>query len=225
MGSNNSKTSTEEVDKKNFQEWIQACGENDIKRVEELIKKNKHKYYETNKAKEPSPLHVCIQSPKITKILLDSGIPVNLESPITLSTPLHFAAFHNAQETTKILLENGADTMKFDFDDVHPYLYARERNSYKSMFHLRKAMIENNKGADFIKTWRQVCRPELMLVQSISEEEKSERYSNAMQQLENCVGFSFCLPEKLSLEESSNMNSKEVEEKYIECLNKNGVKF
>eukprot|EP01080_Neovahlkampfia_damariscottae_P011193 gene11193-4013_t len=223
MGSNNSKTASEE-NSKVLQEWIQTCTDNDIKKAEDLIKQGKHKYYENDKT-NPSPLHVCVQSPKITKILLNSGIPVNLGSPLTMSTPLHFAAFHNVDETTKLLLENGADTMKFDFDGVHPYLYARERNAYKSMFHIRQEMLKINKG-DFINTWRQVCRPELQMLQKLSESEpeNSDTQMGIVKHLENCVSYSFCLPERKALE-NADISSQELEDKYMECLNKNQVKL
>jgi hypothetical protein len=223
MGSNNSKVeSVKQVDTKIFQEWIKTCGDNNIKRAQEMIDEGLHKYYEYDE-NTASPLHICVYSPEITKMLLKSGVPVNLPTSSVQSTPLHFAAFHDVESTTKILIENGADAMNFDQEGIHPYLLARERNSYQSMFHLRKEMIRLGKG-DFIKTWKQVCRPELRALEENLESEDKHVKENLIGNLEDCVSLSFCLDERKLLQ-SSQVSRKESEEKYFECLKKNDIKL
>jgi ankyrin repeat protein len=224
MGSNNSKVEneTKRVDTKIFEEWIKTCGDNNIKKAEEMIEEGKHKYYEYDE-NTASPLHICVFSPEITKMLLKSGIPVNLPTSTVQSTPLHFAAFHDVESTTKILIENGGDVLNIDNEGLHPYLLARERNSYQSMFHLRKEMIRLGKG-DFVNTWKQVCRPELKALEENLDSEDQQVKENLIGNLEDCVSLSFCLDERKLLQ-FSKVSRKESEEKYFECLKKNDIKL
>ena len=106
---------------------ISAIESNNIKKVEEIIKKNTSSINKLN-SKGFSPLHISVikGNIKIINFLLKNGAKINILSSTKKQTPLHLAYMNlcsNSKDIIKLLLNNGADDSILDISNKKPSDY------------------------------------------------------------------------------------------------------
>ena len=143
----------EELNNSNYTFLINAIEMNNLKKVEELLKKNS---LNINKLNDNglSPLHISVikGNIKIINLLIKNGAKINILSSKNKQTPLHLAYLNNninSKDIIKLLLNNGAQDSILDIfnkkpSDYQTKLKINNKNAIKA--NPNKNIINNNKN-------------------------------------------------------------------------------